>query len=71
MSSYFSSSSTIFLNDFHRYLGCNSGRGVCMQIYANQTGETSCHPLSAESLQVYCDTGNEYREAAFANHHTG
>ena len=42
-----------------------------MYIYSDQPRQTSCHPLSAESLQVYCDTDNEYQEIALTNHYTG
>ena len=42
-----------------------------MYIYSDKPREASCHPLSAESPQVYCDTDNEYLETALTNHHTG
>ena len=71
MTSYFLSSSKIFLKGFLHCGGDNYRRRVRMQIYSDQPPQTSCHPLSTESLQVYCDTGNGYLEIALANHHTG
>ena len=37
----------------------------------DQPRQTSWHPLSAESLQAYCDSGNEYLETVLTNHNTG
>ena len=42
----------------------------CKYILINLVKPVAILSLSAESLQIYCDTGNEYLETVLANHYT-